>query len=308
MKPIRYIFLLPMFCAVSLHAQFTLEPILAREALSAAITRAKTDLKPDAQLRGVIFVGINYQGVELKMDSQTGKASGWVYFFHSASLDSNNNLFLVALKIPFLGLQLTPIPESSLPSLPGGIQLGDLNDPWVNSDVALSGARNGGANAFFQAHSDATIALAAIGAVSGQPFWSFQFDSQKDLARLTCIVDGITGASITCTNLVSVEEIPPGKDFVLEQNYPNPVGAGLSTGMTIKFQISDVIYRKDRSARVTLKLYDVLGREVRTLFDDQAFPGNYAAPIEFTSLPAGTYFYRLSTTTQSETKRLVIMK
>jgi hypothetical protein len=75
--------------------------------------------------------------------------------------------------------------------------------------------------------------------------------------------------------------LPAG--FELEQNYPNPFNPGTNIG----FRIPD-------DGFVSLKVYDVLGREVATLVDQYMAPGAYVATFDGTGLSSGVYFYVLA--------------
>ncbi|MCK5455536.1 MAG: T9SS type A sorting domain-containing protein, partial [Melioribacteraceae bacterium] len=76
--------------------------------------------------------------------------------------------------------------------------------------------------------------------------------------------------------------------FSLSQNYPNP----FNPITTIKYSIprSTEYYSVQQ---VTLKIYDVLGREVTTLVNKEEQPGNYEVVFNGANLPSGTYFYKL---------------
>jgi uncharacterized lipoprotein YddW (UPF0748 family) len=71
--------------------------------------------------------------------------------------------------------------------------------------------------------------------------------------------------------------------FWLEQNYPNPFNPNTTISFTIQTE-----------ARTTLKVFDVLGREVATMVDANLSAGSYSLDFDGTHLPSGTYFYRLS--------------
>lgn len=91
---------------------------------------------------------------------------------------------------------------------------------------------------------------------------------------------------------------------MLFQNYPNPLGAnGRSeqSATTIAFQIP-------RSGFVTLKVYDLLGREVRTIVHGVVQAGTYAHTLDATRLPSGVYFYRLQSNSFSATKKLIVIR
>ncbi|MCL4550296.1 MAG: T9SS type A sorting domain-containing protein [Bacteroidetes bacterium] len=66
---------------------------------------------------------------------------------------------------------------------------------------------------------------------------------------------------------------------------------------------------------VVLKVYDLLGREVATLVDEEKSPGNYEVKFDpdksgqaGTNLPSGVYFYRLSAGSYSEMKKMILLK
>ena len=69
----------------------------------------------------------------------------------------------------------------------------------------------------------------------------------------------------------------------------------------IKYQISEFSY-------VTLKVYDVLGKEIRTLVSEEKPAGRYEVEFNATSLPSGIYFYKLEAGDFVETKKMILMK
>jgi hypothetical protein len=92
--------------------------------------------------------------------------------------------------------------------------------------------------------------------------------------------------------------------FALEQNYPNPFNS-----------VTVIRYQLPVNSHVTLKLYDVLGREVATLVSEQLHAGEYPVTWEAVGFPSGVYFYRLSVRASSgqagsfaETKKLVLIR
>lgn len=89
----------------------------------------------------------------------------------------------------------------------------------------------------------------------------------------------------------------PPAQFVLEQNYPNP----FNPTTNIRFQISNFGF-------TSLKVYDVLGREVTTLISEEKNPGNYVVKFKAADLTSGIYFYRLETNEFVQTKKMILMK
>ena len=60
--------------------------------------------------------------------------------------------------------------------------------------------------------------------------------------------------------------------------------------------------------RITLKVYDVLGREVATLVNEQKRPGNYKVKWDASGFSSGIYLYKLSAGIFTETKKMLILK
>jgi photosystem II stability/assembly factor-like uncharacterized protein len=86
-------------------------------------------------------------------------------------------------------------------------------------------------------------------------------------------------------------------DFKLYQNYPNP------------FNPSTVIgYQLPVGGDVTLKVFDLLGREVATLVDENKPAGSYEINFESSSLSSGIYFYRLKAGNKIQSKKMILLK
>ncbi len=85
--------------------------------------------------------------------------------------------------------------------------------------------------------------------------------------------------------------------FVLCQNYPNPFNPGTS----FEFRISSLGF-------VSLKIFDVLGREVATLVNEVRPAGVHTIRWDAASLPSGVYYYRLRAGAFVEAKKMVLMK
>jgi hypothetical protein len=103
----------------------------------------------------------------------------------------------------------------------------------------------------------------------------------------------LTGTGVTAVGQQT--KAPVG--FALYQNYPNPFNP--STGIR---------YRVSGSGIVTLKVYDVLGREVATLVNERKTPGSYSVRFDASGLASGVYFYRLQAGSFAETKKLLLLR
>ncbi|NOX66788.1 MAG: T9SS type A sorting domain-containing protein [Chlorobi bacterium] len=93
------------------------------------------------------------------------------------------------------------------------------------------------------------------------------------------------------------------EEFKLFQNYPNP----FNPGTKIKYSIPNDV-RRGHAPSVRLKVYDILGREVAVLVNEQQQPGNYEVVFNAENLVSGTYFYRLTAGSFSKTMKLLLLK
>jgi hypothetical protein len=86
--------------------------------------------------------------------------------------------------------------------------------------------------------------------------------------------------------------------FSLSQNFPNPFNP-----TTI------ILFDLPKKSQVSLKIYDLLGREIATLVNNEEMPaGSYLKEFNASHLTSGVYFYRLQADQYTETKKLVLMK
>jgi subtilisin-like proprotein convertase family protein len=107
------------------------------------------------------------------------------------------------------------------------------------------------------------------------------------------------GVQINNQSLVGVEEVAGGipEVYSLDQNYPNP----FNPTTTIQFSIP-------KQSPVTLRVFDILGREVRTLVNEVKNAGAYRVQFDATGLASGTYFYRMEAGSYLETRKLLLLK
>jgi len=95
-------------------------------------------------------------------------------------------------------------------------------------------------------------------------------------------------------------EIP--QKFVISQNYPNP----FNPQTKIKFNVPSNV--KGQTSNVKLIIYDLLGREVATLVNEELKPGTYEADWDGSNFSSGVYFYKIISNEFVETKKMVLMK
>ena len=86
-------------------------------------------------------------------------------------------------------------------------------------------------------------------------------------------------------------------DYSLSNNYPNP----FNPSTTIRYSIST-------TSQVIIKVFDILGNEIKTIVDGKMSPGKYEVLFDASGLSSGTYFYQLRTENFVQTKKMLILK
>jgi hypothetical protein len=141
-----------------------------------------------------------------------------------------------------------------------------------------------GTDAVGPAHQGWEVAISSEGAVlDGGPY------DNNSAGAFWIFFNPTTGVSQISSNI-------PAK-FKLKQNYPNPFNPSTS----ISFSVGTYGF-------TSLRVYDVLGREVAILVNEQKPAGTYTLQWNATALSSGVYFYRLQAGSLSETKKLLLLK
>ena len=124
----------------------------------------------------------------------------------------------------------------------------------------------------------------------------FRFESDGSVTREGIFIDDISLLLFPFATLAVAPESLPGQ-FVLRQNYPNPFNPSTSIG-----------YQLSTTGQVSLKVFDLLGREVATLVDERKTAGTYAVSFNGSGLASGVYFYRLIAGASVQTRGMLLLK
>ena len=150
---------------------------------------------------------------------------------------------------------------------------------------------------------DATLSLVLMGynPPEGTPnyvaeFWSKEFNGGSDKPILRIWYSTVTGIG---------DDAPEADRFALSQNIPNPFNPDTRVSFTIPNGSS--------AGHVTLKIYDVSGRLVRTLVDEPRGVGLHtvewnARDNHGSTVASGVYFYRLQWNGNIESKKMVLLR
>ncbi len=113
--------------------------------------------------------------------------------------------------------------------------------------------------------------------------------------------DSLSRKTDIAFNLIStgVKEVSAQtpKGFALEQNYPNPFNPSTKISYSLK-----------NTEKVYLSVFNTLGQEIAVLVNDTQNAGSHEVMFSASNLPSGTYFYRLQTGANVETKKMLLIK
>jgi len=132
-------------------------------------------------------------------------------------------------------------------------------------------------------------------------FGNFTVNLGKGVSDPSCVKVYVYDSYLNCTILglgtTGVRETKNPEDFILLQNYPNP----FNPVTTITFTLS-------ARANVSLKIYDLLGREVATLLDKELPAGNHSQVWNAINIPSGEYLCRLQANSVVDTCKLILVR
>jgi hypothetical protein len=105
-----------------------------------------------------------------------------------------------------------------------------------------------------------------------------------------------TNGSFSLSEIKEITVTPP-TSYALSQNFPNPFNP-----------VTNIIFRMKEDNQVTIRIFDILGREVATLVDRKMKAGTHTISFNATELPSGIYLYSMDTGDFREVKKMAVIK
>jgi photosystem II stability/assembly factor-like uncharacterized protein len=186
----------------------------------------------------------------------------------------------------------------------------------INHETKLKGINFGSSIVGYAAGSNGVILSSTNAGVN----WVAQNSGTNTDLNSVCMINEFTGyicgnsglilktTNGGITGFVNLNNEIPGR-FSLHQNYPNP----FNPTTKIKFQIPlSRAVSEGRGMFAKLIIYDILGREIAVLVNQQLQPGSYevlwSATGGASNYPSGVYYYKITADDYSETKKMVLIK
>jgi hypothetical protein len=119
----------------------------------------------------------------------------------------------------------------------------------------------------------------------------------KSTNNLLVLDTSNTSFSVDYASAIEINNNPIPNVYSLSQNYPNP----FNPSTTIKFNMKE-------AGLVSLKIYDILGREVSTLLNEVKPAGSYNINFNAADLTSGIYFYKIQAGSYIQIKKMVLIK
>ena len=164
------------------------------------------------------------------------------------------------------------------------------NGSGVSSTTVFQSQDGGPFTAIGTSNSDSLV----LTADAGSHKYAFYALSTDNVGNIESIRPATVSTDIA-NDVSEIADVPV--EFGLSQNYPNPFNPSTTISYTL-----------DAKARTSLKVFDILGREVANLIDEEQGAGHHAITWDAGRLSSGIYFYRLTAGDRVATRKLVLLK
>lgn len=239
---------------------------------------------------GNVFVATNNGGIYKSIDN------GTVWFLTSLGTGAFNTIAVNTSGHVFAGTSglVYRTTNGGASWEPASVAAGDVRHLLITTNGDLFAAlTNGG---IYRSTNNGTIWTATNSGINGPAAWLL---ASNQLDYLFAVVNASLYRSTSPVNDVDFHSAGVPTEFTLLQNYPNPFNPSTLIRYTIPLS---------RPGRVTLRIYDLLGREVQTLVDEAAEAGEYSAAWNGSGFSTGMYTYRLTSGEQIISRKMLLVR
>ena len=224
--------------------------------------------------------------------------------FKDINVDFNEDDFELQLKVETLPVgtkmfAFVAVIVSDSSKTTGSGQI--LNDEFANPDIIILSEDDGTSNEIILTKEKIDAALLEAGIFAGQTVtlkWTLRATGDDFVKYAPVSAELKVTRDDNAPNPVSIEdEVELPSEITLNQNYPNPFNP--STSIRFSLPASDL---------VTIQVYSITGQLVATLLNENRSAGWHTVNFDAANLSSGIYVYRMTTGTQSITKKMLFVK
>ncbi len=215
-----------------------------------------------------------------------------------------NNLDSVNVKV-FPRIPAGPMMNSAAFSISGSVFLNIILPPpgitsvpyWKNSIVYLK--KNGNFIKYASTNEQQQYQIHGLNAGTYDMIvvrLGYEYETRQVTIGTQNLTENFYLDTLNAIGITNINSNTP-KTYALRQNYPNPFNP-----------LTNIEFNLPAAGFVTINIYNVLGKEVGMLVNQNLKAGIYNVDFDASGLPSGVYFYRLQTETFTETKKMILIK
>jgi ligand-binding sensor domain-containing protein len=284
----RGVYLLPQYYPLS-----TWIPI------NTGLPSSETKVKAIVENNGEVFVGTNSGVFQLSGSSWDDKSFGLTNTNVTALTSLGGNLFAGTNQGSVGGIYIS--------SDNGNNWTLSLTDPWISSFLTVGSNIFAGSvgNGIWRSTNYGNSWSQINDGLGSGAYNVLSLDADEQYLFAGTVSSSIWRRPLSqvVTDVNEHKDSQPSK-FSLEQNYPNP----FNPSTKIKYSIPNVTLSGVEGSRVQLKVYDILGKEVADLVNENQPAGSYEVTFDASRLTSGVYFYKLQAGSFTETKNMILVR
>lgn len=124
----------------------------------------------------------------------------------------------------------------------------------------------------------------------------YEYETRQVVIGSQNLTENFTLDTLNVIGITNISSNVPD-DYLLKQNYPNPFNP-----------VTNIEFSVPKASLVKISVYNILGKEIGILANENFQPGVYRIDFNASNLPSGVYFYRLQAESYSETKKMILVK
>jgi hypothetical protein len=242
-------------------------------------------------------------------------SSGYVPVFYENAINwEDASLINLTSNLSGINAQLNPVVTSNMPGVVNGYAKDYNNKPLAGVTIMVMNSSDE-VIGYSLTDENGYYSIAGLGngqheITASELFYASEKKSARmNLSELPVQEVNFTLVPVMPTNILEENSLPD--NYELSQNYPNPFNPTTTIQYSIPVVTLNLPGRQTGEVEVqnvTLRIYDILGSEVATLVNENQRPGNYRVEWNADNYSSGVYYYKLTTSNFTETKKMILLR